>query len=99
MNFSKFYHAFLYVMSLHNLHNLHKIDKENISNMSNLSISTITKIEGKGIVCNGFSPSICDTCKKHVCKGCSKKCITCGNHTVPVTSNQYFIASYSKNGR
>lgn len=53
-----------------------------------------TTICGKGVVCTGFSPSVCTKCKKTMCKGCTDRCLDCGNSTTPVTSNQYFIASY-----
>lgn len=85
------------------------VDQENQSNQSNQSkskkskkqskqskpLKQSTSICGKGVVCTGFSPSLCTKCKKTMCKGCVDKCQACGNATTAVTSNQYFIASYT----
>lgn len=80
-----------------------KVDQENddMSNSKNSkSTSTLkkssTSICGKGVICTGFSPSVCTKCKKNMCKGCTDRCLGCGNATMPVTTNQYFIANYTK---
>lgn len=75
-------------------------EDENDSRASNHSNSksskpSSTSVNGKGIVCKGFLPSLCTKCKKTVCNGCTDRCMGCGNVATPVTHNQYFIASYA----